>query len=303
MTVTFPEIRVGQPVQHEALSVFPLFQPSGKTVLYLLASEAIALRVLTVQEVNDAGSVPELLVENTSQLPVLFLEGEQLVGAKQNRVLNTSLLVGAYSTVRIPVSCVEQGRWNYRSRTFAPGGTHSPSKLRRHLKESVERSLREGQGHRSDQRQVWAELARQQRALKAESDTGAMADTFAAYQDRVRACQEKMTYVEGAFGFAVAMAGKFVLCDLFDKPSTCQKLWSRLLSGVILDSIEIGSNDCRIEVAEVERTLAAWLACPWQRTASPGIGQEWRVSIDKLGHASALLLDEVLIHGSLISPA
>jgi hypothetical protein len=39
---------------------------------------------------QEAGPVPELRVENGSDIRVLFLEGEQLVGAKQNRILNIS---------------------------------------------------------------------------------------------------------------------------------------------------------------------------------------------------------------------
>jgi transposase len=46
---------------------------------------------VTVQEVSEGGSVPDLLVENSGDTRVLFLEGEELVGAKQNRILNTSV--------------------------------------------------------------------------------------------------------------------------------------------------------------------------------------------------------------------
>ena len=49
---------------------------------------------------------------------VLFLEGEELVGAKQNRILNTSVLLPARSKIKIPVSCVERGRWAYKSKHF-----------------------------------------------------------------------------------------------------------------------------------------------------------------------------------------
>jgi hypothetical protein len=104
-----------------------------------------------VEEVSEGGSVPNLLVRNGTGSRVLFLEGEELRGAKQNRVLNTSVLVAAGSTTTIPVSCVEQGRWRYRSRHFVLGGSHSSSKLRHFLKASVSQSLQVGQGHLCDQ--------------------------------------------------------------------------------------------------------------------------------------------------------
>src|SRR5262245_6457649 len=97
MSVAFPEVRVGEPVCYESLSVFPLFANSESSVEYLLADEAIKEQLVTVEEVSEAGSVPELLVDNRGDTRVLFIEGEELVGAKQNRILNTSILVAAHS--------------------------------------------------------------------------------------------------------------------------------------------------------------------------------------------------------------
>ncbi len=151
MPVAFPEIRVGDPIRHDGLAVFPLFaEPSGG-VEYVLADEAINAGSVAVEEVSEAGSVPDLAVENKGNVRVLFLEGEELVGAKQNRILNTSVLVAAHTKTKIPVSCVEAGRWGYKSRRFGSGGTHSPSRLRYCLRSSVSQSLKAERGHRSDQ--------------------------------------------------------------------------------------------------------------------------------------------------------
>jgi len=57
--------------------------------------------------------VPELKVISQSDRPILLLDGEELVGAKQNRVLNTTILLREKAETNIQVSCVEQGRWSY----------------------------------------------------------------------------------------------------------------------------------------------------------------------------------------------
>ena len=139
--VAFPEIQVGEPVRYESLSVFPLFAGMESPVEYLLSDEGIGSGSVTVEEVSEGGSVPNLLVENKGDIRILFIEGEELVGAKQNRVLNTSVLIAAKSKVKIPVSCVEAGRWAYKSRHFGSSGSHSSSKLRWFLKMSVSDSL------------------------------------------------------------------------------------------------------------------------------------------------------------------
>lgn len=77
MSVAFPEIRVGDPIRHEGLAVFPLFAEASHAVDYDLSDAAINRGSVTVEEVSEAGSVPDLAVENSGDLRVLFLEGER----------------------------------------------------------------------------------------------------------------------------------------------------------------------------------------------------------------------------------
>ena len=76
--------------------------------------EALALG-FRITEVDAAGSVPELIAFNPLDTPVLLYDGEELLGAKQNRILNVTVLVAPKSETKIPVSCVEQGRRHARS--------------------------------------------------------------------------------------------------------------------------------------------------------------------------------------------
>ena len=87
--------------------------------MYLTLKEALEKRLLIVKEVSAEASVPELKVINNADVPMLLLDGEELAGAKQNRVLNTSVLVKEKSELIIPVSCTEQGRWSYQTDEFS----------------------------------------------------------------------------------------------------------------------------------------------------------------------------------------
>jgi hypothetical protein len=300
MAVGFPNVRVGEPIRYLTLSVFPLFDGSQVPVEYLLSDEGIGSGSVTVREVSESGSVPDLWVENKGDVRVLFLEGEELVGAKQNRVLNTSVLIAAKSETKIPVSCVEAGRWGYRSRHFGSSGSHSPSKLRYFLKSSVTHSLTENLGYLSDQGKVWEEVARQQNALGAMSGTHAMSDTFVANKERVAEFREKLTYVEGAAGMAVAIGKKIVAVDLFDKPATCQKVWDRLMSGYVLDALEAPAEEGRAEAADVEQLVRAANALEWRKADPIGEGEEYRAQQGEEVHASALTLRESPVHLSVV---
>jgi len=114
-------IRIGEPTTFQNLTILPVFSEQGRSNGFSLLDDAIKTDKFRVTEVSDSGTVPELKVINHLDTDVLIIDGEELVGAKQNRIVNTTILVGKEREVVIPVSCVEQGRWNYRSKKFSSG--------------------------------------------------------------------------------------------------------------------------------------------------------------------------------------
>jgi len=300
MSVAFPQIRVGEPIRYKALSVFPLFIESNGSVDYLLADEAIRDQLLTVAEVSEAGSVPDLLVENKGDIRVLFIEGEELVGAKQNRILNTSILIAAKSKTKIPVSCVERGRWGFKSKSFGSSGSHSPWKLRHLLRASVTHSLKADGTRRSDQGEVWHKVDELHAKHGVKSATSAMSDAVDAYQDQVSEFRTKFQCVDGASGMAVGIGKQIVACDLFDKPSTCRKVWDRLLSGLVFDALEALESNEHAETSDVDQLLKTTSGAAWQTTVPIGEGQEYRAELRNGDQATALTFEDSLVHGSVL---
>ena len=300
MALKFPEIRVGEPLRHETLSVFPLFTKSTGGVEYRLSTEALADETVVVEEVDETGSVPDLLVENKGETRVLFIEGEELVGAKQNRILNASVLIPAKSKVKIPVSCVERGRWAYTSQQFQSSGSHSPSKLRYAMKSSVSASLTTGRGHQSDQGAVWEQVDSLLCEHSVASPSAAMSQVFDDLEDRAGEYRESLQYVEGATGVAVALGGKVVALDLFDKPETCRKVWDRLLSGCVLEALQSGSDEKPADASDVHRLLNAAGKAEWEQVEPVGEGEEFRAAFSD-DHASALSFEGSVLHESVVA--
>jgi len=81
---------------------------------YLTLDQALGGGWAEITEISEQGSVPELRVTNKGAKAVFILDGEELVGSKQNRVVNLSILVPATSKLTIPVS-------SYVGPTFRPG--------------------------------------------------------------------------------------------------------------------------------------------------------------------------------------
>src|SRR6266478_9684431 len=118
----FSRIEIGRSSQFRNLTLFPLLRRGVpvQELEYLLLEDGIAEGKVRVTELNAGGSVPELRLENAADLPVLLVDGEELVGAKQNRVLNLTILAPPKHTTVIPVSCVESGRWGMASPDLKP---------------------------------------------------------------------------------------------------------------------------------------------------------------------------------------
>src|SRR5688500_17696649 len=160
------------------LTLLPLFG-RREVPSYVLAEQALAEGVLRLEEMGD-GSVPNVVAHNMGKSPVLLVDGEHLEGAKQNRIINVSVLLAPMSKTVLPVSCVEQGRWHYSAApTFASSPHHTYSRLRGKQAFETVAAARSGRERRADQGMVWDDVAsKHQEAGVVASPSGAMRDAF-----------------------------------------------------------------------------------------------------------------------------
>ena len=115
---TLAGLTLGEPLAYRNLTAFPLQGRTDNPPDYLSLKQALDDGVAEVREVSESGRVPELLFVNRATQAVLLVDGEELIGAMQNRVLNLSILVPAKTELVIPVACVEAGRWARRRSDF-----------------------------------------------------------------------------------------------------------------------------------------------------------------------------------------
>ncbi|HRE49325.1 MAG TPA: hypothetical protein PLD47_16490 [Aggregatilineales bacterium] len=311
-------IRVGEAQTYKHVTIYALHSKNGHERAYQTLDESLASKSLSVEEISEGGNVPQLKVVNTGGLPVLLIVGEELIGAKQNRVLNTSLLIPAGSEMPIPVSCVEQGRWSYRSRHFSTAATASHSQLRRMQVENVTNSLREKKARReadtsaedlqrtelnwydSDQRAVWGEVQRKMAAHGSHSQTAALHDAYTQNEDQLVSYLNAFTAPQ-AEGFLVAINGTIVGADVFDHHETLKTLWSKLLRSYLFDALEQPEKETiplpPHQVRAFLHDLATVETSPFE---SVGMGKDVRIMGDTVS-GSGLLWEDRLIHASVFN--
>jgi len=172
------QLRIGQKQSYKNLAVYPLLSEYVVTLDYLTLDEAMSQDAIDVVEIDKGGSVPELKVINKSGKMILILDGEELVGAKQNRIVNTTILIAANATTVILVSCVEQGRWAYTSNKFASEQRRMAPEMRAALAADVSFSLKRDRGYRSDQSALWDRIYAKADRLDVMSDSMEMAAIY-----------------------------------------------------------------------------------------------------------------------------
>jgi hypothetical protein len=233
----FKTITIHPPQHFRNLTLFPLSRPHpGAGPDYVLADEAIQKGLARVTEV-EGGTVPELRFENGCHTPVLLLDGEELIGAKQNRVVNLTILVPALSTIVIPVSCVEAGRWHMATDAFQPAPHMMYSRARASRTRQVTDSLRVSGSRRSDQSAVWDDIAAKAVRMEAASPTGAISAIFERHAISVEEYVRALECPRGACGVIFACAGVFGM-DLFDRPETLAQLFPKLVRSYALDALD-----------------------------------------------------------------
>jgi len=269
---------------------------------YLLAPEAIDAGALTVTEVDESGTVPELLAVNDADRPVLLIDGEELQGAKQNRILNTSVLLPPKSKTRIPVSCVEEGRWSHVSSTFK-AGNYAPSSLRQRKSRDVQHSLRARGRAESDQGAVWDSVAEHIDACAAAAPTRAMSDAMATLGEALGRYQEALPYPSGTCGVVAAVRGRFVAADAFDSPATLEAIWARLVASYAMDAEAANGKGGKPFTAKaVEVLLEHVVDQQCQAFDAVGLGHDLRFeAADVLGQG--LETENHLLHLSVFPPA
>jgi hypothetical protein len=216
-------VRLGKAVSYEDLTVVPLFAESEPDAEFISLDEALA-RGLSAEEFEEAGVVESVRVMNPLDSAVLLYEGEQIAGAKQDRIFRRHVLVPEHANVEVVVSCVERGRWSYRSRHF----TSSPHGAYPRLRYA---------GHALGQVGVWDELSARSRQLGADSDTDAAEAMYVSSRRRLADYLAAIPGQLGQCGSIVAIGGKPVCLDFISRADVHALVYPKLLSGYALDAI------------------------------------------------------------------
>ena len=292
-------LRLGEAQAAEPYSVYPVcLEEAGPAPQLLLTHQAIEARVLEILEEGE-GNVQALTARNTGKQPVVILEGDTLVGCKQNRVVARSVILAPGADVTIPVGCMEQGRWSWKTGRFGAGTLRmSPTMRGATTKEILAAKKRRHLDASLDQGRLWEDVDAHLAAADVASPTS---DFHSAVEEKGREAGERAARVlqrqPGQVGVLIMADGHFLGLEVAGHPATWDELADRTLPAFLMDPRWV--DQALADRRGPGRSAAEWLsllqATPLTPAAGLGAGQEVDLEVPGLG-GSGLWHDDRIVH-------
>lgn len=289
-------INISDPLHFQNLTLFAIKGTNNNSFNYYTLAQAYKKKSIEIQETSESGKVSELLFINNSEIPILILEGQELIGAKQNRIINVSILVPANFSMVIPVSCCERSRWGFRSsRKFDLSNRMTFSSARRNKLRSVNASWEQGRGASSNQEEVWQDMSVKFSKMNVNSQTESMGDFYDTFSDDINQYVKSFAAENDDKGIIAAINGNIVSIEFFDRNATFKDNLSKIIRGLAADAIEDKKTSLIATKSQAEDFVASICHSKMIELGSIGLGSQFKIDGDNhLGQT--LLFHNNLIH-------
>ena len=226
----FERIAFERPALHRNLILFPVMGGAfgnGSNGSVKSLHQGVQDRDI---EILDTGKVEAVRVLNHSPGLVLGVNGQEVLGGYQNRILNFSVLFEPRCDRVVPAICVEEGRWQGGDRRFMAGGMAFPT-LRTIIAQSTYREPSQ------TQRSVWENIKTSLGTLRSFSATQSMADLYCSVEDDIESIVAHMRCEANQMGAAVVVGGRYFCLDIFGSPSLFREFFPLLSRSYAMDAL------------------------------------------------------------------
>lgn len=294
-------MKLGEVQSHGAMSVIPIFNPLLGGPEYLILSDAASNKRINICEVSDGGIVSKAKVINEEIHPLLLVEGEEIKGAKQNRIINATVLAESGKVTFIPVTCVEQGRWSSNPQNFDDSECMLPPTMREKVKKMVHSSLHTKGERGTDQWSVWEDVACYHDMYDVSSPTMALQDVYVKEKKSIEEYLKDFHLHPMQTGMIVLFNGKVAGIDYFSQDKAFAESFPKLIRSYALEAMRMKDEKSDDKELDAARDFLKGLEeAKMERYPSEGLGDEWRFEDDKMT-GSSLWYQGVCIHLSVLT--
>ncbi len=290
------EIRISVPQTYKNLTIVPFSYQNGNKVKYISLAKAMKTDGFFIKEIDEGASVSDIKVINDTDYNVLIIDGEQFVGAKQNRIINATAFVRRKSKLIINVSCVEEGRWHNVSELFKPSDNILDHRTRLDKMYAVNRNLEVRHGYHADQGEVWDRVHNLISNHDAYSETSALEDVYIRKENELKKFLDKFELLEEQNGIFVFMNNKIAGIEYISNPDIFEEYFPKIIKSYAIHAImnKARTKECDF-IKSTQEFVDGFKECDVKKYKSIGAGYDHRYQNNKIV-GSALFVDEEIVH-------
>lgn len=270
--------------KYRNLALAPLVKQNGQNGLEYLVLEDALKSGLAIKE---SQSVPELDVENRTGKEVVIVTGEYVVGGGQNRMVAANIYLAPGFVGKIPVHCVQHGRWNpVPGKEFGYGG-HTTLAMK----------------SAPTQHDVWEEVTTTILSSGTRTHTEDYHEVSQQKGEDIGSMTANFKRVPNQVGLIIVMGlgdrKKFAL-DLFDKPDTLERHYEKILQAHALEALQYVHADIVVGQDEIDGFWNELRTAQFAERNKISLGTDCTVTTSR-GEGSALVKDKNMVYVGLIS--
>lgn len=309
---------LSNPMEIGNLTFFSITNPNYSPQVFLSSIHAHQNKLLSITEVDDSGVVNKLTAISTADIPILITEGEELIGAKQNRIVNVSILLAPNSKTLIPVNCSESGRWSYRKTSgFTPSDSKAEHTVRSEINSAYAQTLKDQEGNKKKyaeniianqwsvnasqktQRRAWDKIRMVMDSEGVHSGSSALHDIHKSRQDKRDQLHKRVPITKGQLGLLVCKNSQPYLLEYIENEQAYSEMHAGILNSLAV-VLRFKTNQKYIKITK--KKCLEWISKfrELEEVKKPGIslGENFFYSaIHQSGNA--LLYESQLIHLSI----
>lgn len=278
------DIELLTPQSHENVAIIPL-KTKRNYLDILTLKKGMELDLVEVKEC-ETSTVNTLIVKNNSVTPLILIDGEEVVGGDQNRIVNSTTLIAPQSETKISVSCTERGRWAYKNEFKS--SEYIANYRTRHNKLHAMRS------EMPVQNAVWSSIDCLENENEFSSPTSAMSESYENKKVNLEEILKSFKIVDGQTGVLIIENGDIKGFELLANSEIYNEYHEKILKSYLIDS-KIENSTFTINLDEARIIIDNAINSSFEDKPSNGLEQAYEFENEN-GFGKLYVYESELIH-------
>ncbi len=276
-------LSIGERQDYENMTVVPILSDNNDPFDVLDLKEGLKMGIVKIEEC-DMANVGKVKLKHNSISSLFLLDGEEIAGSLQNRIIAQTMIIPPKSEMEIPVNCSEKGRDTYKSEfQYSNYIANSNTRIKNaynknHLRQEV----------------VWNSIDDLEKDKNTCSKTKALRDSYEKNKCDIDSYLKHFKMENNQVGIICIVENK-VGIEIFNNHSLYEKYDEMLLRSYIIDN----SNNKKANISnnELENMLASINDDAFIKKEAVGLGKYYKIS-NSYGNGSILIYENSMVHAS-----